>query len=253
MTDLMTKPPKKTSDKELTVLEHLEELRQRIIQMLLVVTVAAVAVYFFVDPLLEIILQPLQASGERVYFLSIPGAFLVKLKLAVLCGVIIGFPVLFWHSWAFTAPGLYDHEKKIVKKLLIPSAVLFLCGVSFAFFGIVPFAVKFFLQFQNAALRPLISVEEYISFVGGLVLAFGLAFQLPVLMVGLVYLGVLSTEVLRRGRPFVVVGIMVASAVLTPPDVVSQILLAIPMWGLFEGSLFVARLTELKKARNHEK
>ena len=223
-------------------LSHLEELRRRLITILIVFSAAAALCYFFSHPLLDLLTAPLRRYGDvRLYFQKPYEAFLTHLKVAALGGFVLSSPVIFAQAWLFVAPGLYEKEKKVFLPVLFISIFLFLTGVLFAYFVIIPWGLAFLLSFQTESLRPLLGIEPYFSFLNGMILAFGVFFDFPVVLVGLVRLGVVRTQTLARARRSMIVFIFIAAAVLTPsPDPLSQILLAVPMVGLFEISLWVA-------------
>jgi sec-independent protein translocase protein TatC len=228
---------------------HLEELRRRLFVILAALAAASVLAFFFSDPLFHLLTRPIRVFEEKLYFLSPYEAFLVKLKVSIFAGAVLSSPVTFTQIWLFVAPGLYEKEKRLVLLSSGWTAVCFLAGILFAFFLVAPFALKFFLGFQTADLRPLISIREYIAFVTALLISFGAAFVFPVFLLLLVRLGVLEAATLARQRRLAVVIIFIAAAMLTPTtDILSQLLLAAPLLFLFEGSLFFARRIEKGKA-----
>lgn len=173
---------------------------------------------------------------------------MTKVKLSVVSGIIISLPVIFYQLWKFISPGLYLSEKEKILPLVFISTALFLVGALFAYFGVIPFALNFFLNFQTESLEPLISIGSYISFFLSFILVFGIVFELPVLLIGLMFLGVVKAEFLRAQRKIAVVGIFVLAAVLTPTvDLITQFLLAIPLWILFELSILLGKRIEKKR------
>ncbi|MCM8774906.1 MAG: twin-arginine translocase subunit TatC [Candidatus Omnitrophica bacterium] len=231
-------------------LSHLEELRRRFIISLTFFFAASVVCYFFSHKLLDFLTAPLRQVGDfQVVFQKPHEAFFAHLKAALLAGLILSTPVLFAQIWLFVSPGLYPREKKVIFPLVFTSVFLFAAGVIFAFYGIVPWALRFFLSFQTERLKPLIGIGPYFSFMAGTMLAVGLIFDLPVIVIGLVNLGAVSSQSLGQARKTIIVLIFVAAAVLTPtPDPVTQILFALPLLLLFEISLLLARWTERKRA-----
>lgn len=229
---------------------HLEELRRRLLIALIVFAVVTVASYFFSRQLLDLLIMPLRHYQEVELFFHKPyEAFLIHLKVAALSGIIISSPVLIAQSWLFISPGLYAHEKKIVIPLILISILMFLAGVAFAYGVVIPWGLHFLLSFQTEGIKPLLGIGPYFSFLIGMILTFGVLFDFPIAIVGLVRLGVLQTVRLKRSRRTVVVLILIASAVLTPsPDPVSQMLLAVPLLFLFEISLLVAGKIEGKRS-----
>ncbi len=225
---------------------HFEELRRRLLTALAVWALASLACWFFSHQLIEFLTEPLRRFRETQLFFDKPyEAFLTHLKAAMLCGLIISSPVILTQIWFFVAPGLYPGEKKILLPLAGASVLLFLAGVFFAYAVAVPWGLGFLLEFQTASLRPLIGIGPYFSFLTGMILAFGLLFDFPVFVVGLVRLGVVSVQTLEGLRRPIIVILFVVAAILTPsPDPVSQMILALPLWLLFEVSLRVARRSE---------
>lgn len=233
--------------KEESFLDHLEELRRRIVFSLAAVALLAVAAYFFSKPLLQFLTLPLRRfTDAQLYFHTPAEAFLVHLAVAGLAGVVLASPVLLTQLWFFAAPGLYHREKQIVFPLIWVSVLLFLAGAAFGFWVLVPLGLQFFISFETESLRPLLGIGPYFSFLTGMVLASGIIFDAPVVVLGLVKLGVLDRGKLVRSRKIIIVLIFVIAAVLTPPDPGSQILLAIPLWALFELCVLCARCFEKK-------
>jgi sec-independent protein translocase protein TatC len=231
------KPP----EKEMTFLDHLEELRQRLIRAIIAVAIFSIAAYFISQWLVDVVSAPLQDVG--VYFKAPAEAFLVRLKISVFAGAIVAIPVLFYQIWMFIGPGLYKSEVKVVIPIVVSSTLFFLIGGAFCFFYVIPLAIKFLLGFATANMKPMIMIGDYISFAGMMVLAFGLVFELPVTSFILGRMGVINYKLMAKGRRYAIVGILILGAVLTPPDVISQILLAAPLYLLYEISILVVRFT----------
>lgn len=229
-------------------LSHLEELRKRFLISLAAFLIAALASYFFSTSLLNFLTQPLDSfRGTQLIFSKPYEAFLTHLKVAVLSGIFISSPVFFTQAWLFVAPGLYEKEKKIVFPLILTSVVLFLIGASFAYGIVIPWGLRFLLSFQTEKIQPMLGIGPYFSFLTGTILACGILFDFPIVIVGLVKLGVVKVATLASSRKGVIVFIFIASAILTPsPDPLSQLLLALPLAVLFEISLAVARFLESK-------
>ena len=230
---------------EFKILDHLEELRRRLMIVLISSGFFSILCFFFSDSLLNIVIFPIQKNVYSLYFLSPYEAFMTKLKLSVVCGAIISLPVIFYQLWKFVSPGLYFSERQKVLPLVVVSTALFLIGALFAYFGVIPFALNFFLNFQTESLEPLISIGSYLSFFLSFIFIFGIVFELPVLLIGLMLLGVVKPEFLRAQRRVAVVAIFVLAAVLTPTvDLITQFLLAIPLWILFELSILLGKQIE---------
>ena len=236
-------------ESEAGFLEHLEDLRKRLLTALAAIGIFSVAGFFFSKPLFNLLTLPLrQVQGNPLYFQAPYEAFLTQLSVSVLAGAVLASPVLFTQLWLFLAPGLYHREKRALFPLILISILLFLVGGAFSFWVLVPTGLKFFLSYQTESLRPLLGVGPYFSFLAGMILAGGLVFDLPVVVLGLVRAGVLNQERLKRSRKAVVVTLLVLAAVLTPtPDPVSQLILTVPLVILFEACIFLARWVERKK------
>jgi sec-independent protein translocase protein TatC len=220
------------------VTDHLEELRRRIIACLLVFAAATVLSWIFVDEALSWLARPVGAF----VFTSPAEAFLVRIKLAAGIGVMLSFPVFLFQLWRFVEVALEMRERTLVRSILPASCALFYFGMALALFGVVPLAARFLLEFGGPQLRPMISLQSYLSFVFWMIVGFGLFFQLPLAIVALSRAGVVNPWKLGLYRKHVVVGILVGAAVLTPgPDIISQMILALPSYLLFEVSLVLAK------------
>lgn len=242
-TDMVFKP----SEKEMSFLDHLEELRRRILKSLAAVVIFAIGAYFISDWLVNIVSAPLHDIG--VYFKAPAEAFMVRLKISIFSGAVVAAPVIFYQAWMFVGPGLYKTEITVVIPIVLSATVFFLVGGAFCFFYVVPLAIRFLLGFATENMKPMIMIGDYISFVGMLVLAFGIVFELPVASFILGRMGVIDHKFLSRGRRYAVVGILILGSLLTPPDVISQILLAGPLYLLYEISILIVRFTGAKADR----
>ena len=227
---------------------HLEEMRRRIIVALAAFVLGSAGAYFFSHGIIEFFIAPLRRHHDVLLIFQTPyEAFWVHLRASALLGFLISLPIVFSQFWAFVSPGLYQKEKRLLIPLVLASVALFFLGSAFAYFIVIPWGLHFLLSFQTESLRPFLAIGPYFSFLITMILAFGLAFDLPVVVLGLVHLGVLRSSMLIRLRKFIFVGIFVFAAILTPPDPLSQITLAIPLLVLFEISLWLARKGEAKK------
>ncbi len=226
------------------VIYHLEELRKRLIYSVLSIIPAAVVCFFFAPKIIDFLRKP---YGGKLVFISPPEAFIVNIKVAIGSGVILAFPFIAYQIWKFVAPGLYPHEKKIFLGLILVSTFLFAGGVAFAYFLIVPLAFKFLLKFSYNWFEPMFTVGKYFSFLFKLMIAFGVVFQTPIIVIFLIATGVTSVEALSRYRRHIWVVSFVLGAVLTPPDVLSQVMMSLPLILLFEASLFFGRLVDKNK------
>jgi len=235
-----------------TFLSHLIELRQRLIRSLLVYAVACVPTLYFSAELYDLLAMPLIASlpeGSRMIATGVISPFLIPMKIAFMAGLVLALPFILYQAWAFVAPGLYSHEKRLAAPLVVSSTLLFLTGMLFCYFIVFGKVFSFIARFAPKSISVAPDIEAYFNFVLGMFLAFGLAFEVPVVVVVLVLTGLVTVEQLREWRGYVVVAIFVIAAVVTPPDVVSQIALALPMCVLYEiGILFGQFITRRRKA-----
>lgn len=234
------------------LLDHLIELRTRIIRALLALAVGFGVCLYFADEILGLLIFPLKQAfpdGEgQLIFTKLPEVFFVELKVALFAGFMVSFPVIANQLWAFVAPGLYAREKKAFLPFLFATPVLFAAGAALAYFIVMPTAFKFFLGFGGEAgglqVQALPSAGEYLNLVMQFILGFGVTFLLPVLLLLLHRAGIVTRAQMATARRYVIVGIFVIAAIVTPPDPGSQIILAIPLWMLFEASLLLMRFQE---------
>ena len=246
------------------LLDHLIELRTRLIWSIAALAGATLLCFFFARPLYNILLDPLvqvaeiergETRFELIYTAPLE-VFFVELKLALFAGVFVAFPVMGWQIYSFVAPGLYRREKGAVLPFLIAAPVLFLLGALFVYWVMLPLISNFALSFEQqaaegrAAITPQIKVSEYLSLVMALMLAFGLSFQLPVVLSLLGRAGIIGSDTLKSGRKYAVVGILVAAAFFTPPDLISQVMLAVPVFLLYEISIICVSMMEKKAAED---
>ncbi len=231
---------------KMTLMQHFVELRRRVLWVALISMCAFGAGWFLAPPLQRFLTVPLLnvwPDGTLLYT-GLADGLMIQFSLAGTVALMIGIPAAMWHAWAFAAPGLRKNEKNFIWPVLLMSPVLFLAGAAFAFYVLFPVAFKFFVELNQAAPVPSVlmpAVRDDLTFAIGLLKVFGLAFQLPLVLVLLNRAGVLSRRAARRMRRYAIVAIVAVAAVLTPPDIVSQILLALPMWALFEVSLLFMR------------
>lgn len=232
-------------DTQDTFISHLIELRDRLLRCILAVALVFFTLVFWAKDLYALLAKPLLAAlpqGGHMIATNVVGVFLVPVKVAALVSFIIALPYVLYQIWAFVAPGLYAHEKRLVLPLVISSTVLFVCGMAFAYFLIFPLAFKVLASFAPEGVAWMTDIDKYFSFVLSMFLVFGITFEIPVAVVMLVRMGVVSVEKLKEIRPYVIVGAFVVGAVFTPPDPVSQLMLAVPLWLLYEAGIIVARL-----------
>lgn len=227
---------------EMPFLEHLEELRKRLVWSVLLVVVFTGVALFFSDELVGWFIAPL--GGIKLHVTEVTGSFSAYLKICLFAGIGAALPFVFYQFWSFVAPGLYPKERKMVFPFVFAATVLFICGAGFCYVYVLPFALKFMIEFADDLLSPIITINSYITFAGMLLIAFGLSFEMPVIAYLLGKLGVISSAYLAKGRRIAVVVILFVAAVLTPtPDMVTQLLLAVPMYLLYEASIIVVRVT----------
>jgi len=237
----------------LTLFGHLDELRKRLLVSFAAVLVSMAGAFFYSDRLLAVLVRPLLTGTNEVYFFSPAEAFAVKLKMAFLAGLVIASPVVMGQLWLFISPALYEREKRLMVPVIFLTSFLFLAGVLFCFFFVMPSALKFLMGMQTEFLKPMISVSEYVGFLSMMLLAFGAAFNLPVFIMALVFLGLLDSKTLNRYQRHAVLLIFIAAAVMTPgPDIVSQLLLAVPLVLLFELSVLGAKAIEVVRRKQQK-
>ena len=237
----------KNSTDSMTVLEHLGELRGRIFVILVAFVIAVVVCFTQADYLRYLIVSP--AEGLSLVYFSPPEAFMANLRLALIGGAFLALPVLMYEVLAFLFPGLYAHERRFAIGVAFGGLVLFAAGIAFAYLVVLQLVLHFFLRFETTQLSPMFNVSNYISFVFTLHLSFGLFFQLPMVMWVLGKLELISTELLKRQRKFAILIMLGAAAIITPPDIISQLLLIIPLFFLYELGLIAVWRTEKKREK----
>jgi len=240
----MTQNNNQNSEQEQPFISHLIELRDRLLRAILVVLVIFAGLFAFSNDIYTLLAQPLLAhmpKGASMIATEVASPFLVPLKLTLVTAVFIAIPFLLYQLWAFVAPGLYAHEKRMVMPLLVSSTLLFYAGMAFAYFLVFPLVFGFFTSVAPEGVAVMTDIGQYLDFVLKLFFAFGASFEVPIAIILLVWMGIVTPEALAQKRPYVVVAAFVIGAVLTPPDVFSQLLLAIPMYLLFELGVFFSR------------
>jgi sec-independent protein translocase protein TatC len=228
-----------------TFISHLVELRDRLLRAIVAVLVAFLCLFYWASDIYTLLAQPLLASlptGGKMIATDVVGVFLVPVKVTLLVAFLICLPYVLYQMWAFVAPGLYAHEKRLVLPLVVTSSILFFCGMAFAYFVVFPSVFRFMAAIAPEGVAWMTDIEKYFSFVLTMFIAFGVTFETPVAVVLLVRMGIVSVDKLRQGRPYVIVGAFVAGAIFTPPDVLSQLLLAIPLCLLYEVGVRVAAI-----------
>jgi sec-independent protein translocase protein TatC len=239
------------SDIQETFISHLIELRNRLIRALGATLVVFLCLLPWAADVYDLLAMPMIATlppGTKMIATGVITPFMVPLKVTLLAAFMLSLPAILYQAWAFVAPGLYTHEKRFALPLIVASTTLFLLGVAFCYFFVFNTVFKFIAQFAPASITPAPDIEQYLNFVMTMFLAFGVTFEVPVVVVVLVRFGIVSLEKLRDFRPYAIVGAFVVAAVVTPPDVTSQFMLALPMCLLYELGLFIARFVGKREA-----
>ncbi len=243
------------SDQGQPLIDHLIELRTRILHSLLSILVIFLPLFYFANDIYSYISEPLRAflpEGTTMIATEVASPFLTPFKLTLVLSIFIAMPFILHQIWSFIAPGLYSGEKKVALPLLTSSIILFYAGISFAFYVVFPLIFGFFTSAAPDGVTIMTDINRYLDFVLKLFFAFGLAFEIPIATILLVWTGATSVESLKKKRPYIIVGCFVMGMLLTPPDVISQILLAIPMWLLYEFGILFSQLIEKRKKQESE-
>lgn len=233
------------SDIEDTFISHLIEMRDRLLRAVIAVVVLFVLLFPWAQDLYALLAKPMLASlpqGGQMIATEVTTPFFVPVKVTLMAAFLLALPWVFYQAWAFVAPGLYQHEKRIGVPLVVSSVLLFLMGMAFAYFLVFPVVFGFIVGVAPEGVAVMTDIGKYLDFVMTLFLAFGITFEVPVAVVLLVKMGMVSVAKLREIRPYVVVGAFVIGAIFTPPDVISQFMLAVPMWLLYELGIIVAAM-----------
>jgi sec-independent protein translocase protein TatC len=228
-----------------TFISHLIELRDRLLRAVIAVVVIFVALFPWAQDLYALLAKPMLASlpqGGQMIATEVTTPFFVPIKVTMMTAFLIALPWIFYQIWAFVAPGLYQHEKRLGLPLIVSGVLLFLLGMAFAYFLVFPVVFGFIVGIAPEGVAVMTDIGKYLDFVLTLFLAFGITFEVPVAVVLLVKTGMVSIDKLREIRPYVIVGAFIIGAIFTPPDVISQIMLAVPMWLLYELGIVVARM-----------
>lgn len=248
------------SSKNSNLIGHLKELRKRILIIVVSFLVATIFSYLLVEEIYKFLVKPLaeaigDESNRKIIYTGLAEAFITYLKLAIFTGLVISFPVLAYQIYAFCAPGMYVHEKRFFVPFLFLSPTLFMVGAAFVYYFLFPMAWKFFLSYEmpggngNLPIVLEAKISEYLSLVTTMILAFGITFQLPLVVILLFKFGIVSVEQMMKFRKYAVVLILTVAAFLTPPDVLSQLALATPLYLLYEFSIFFCKLIDKSKTR----
>lgn len=264
MTSKTEAPQKKEKTKqmqgEMTLIEHLVELRTRVMWSVLALIIFSSVSYLFAENIYTFLIQPLAdalpGENRRLIYTGLTEAFFTYMKLSIFMGAFLAFPIIAAQIYMFIAPGLYENEKKAFLPFLIATPILFIAGAAFAYYAVFPTAWKFFASFEQAGGEDMLAiametrVSEYLGLVMKLIFAFGICFELPVLLTLMGRVGLVTADGLAKKRKFALIGAFVVGAVLTPPDVISQVMLALPVMLLYEISIWSIKLTQKKKPAN---
>lgn len=239
------------AEEKMPFTDHLQELRTRLMRVLVVVGIGCALCWYFKEQLFQIITRPLfqvLPQNSHMIYTGLPEAFFNYMKISFFASLFLTSPYILYQLWKFVSPGLYKSEKKYVIPFLISSTILFIGGILFGYYLALPPAFEFFIEFSSDFLKPMVSLREYLSFSLQLLLAFGISFELPVILFFLAKIGVVSSKTLAKHRRYAILVIFIAAAILTPsPDAFSQIIMAIPLMGLYEIGIFVAKFAEKKR------
>jgi sec-independent protein translocase protein TatC len=245
--------PGQDGDREMPLVEHLTELRTRLIRAIVAVLAVFGALFYFANDIYQFVSEPLRRflpEGSTMIATEVASPFLAPFKLTLVVAALLAMPYVLYQAWAFVAPGMYRHEKRFAVPLLASSILLFYGGVAFAYYLVCPMVFGFFTSMSPEGVAVMTDINHYLDFVLTMFFAFGFAFEIPVATVLLVWAGITTPQALKEKRPYVVVGCFVVGMLLTPPDVFSQTMLAVPMWMLFEIGLLASRWLLAEKARS---
>jgi sec-independent protein translocase protein TatC len=235
------------NDQPLPLVAHLTELRDKLLRSLLAVLIVFIGLFPFANEIYSFVSEPLRdilPEGATMIATEVASPFLTPFKLTLVAAIFIAIPYVLYQVWSFIAPGMYRHEKRLAIPLLVSSVALFYAGAAFAYFVVFPLIFAFFTSVGPEDITIMTDINRYLDFVLKLFFAFGIAFEIPIVAVLLIWAGITTPETLARKRPYIIVGCFVFGMLLTPPDVISQSLLAIPMWILFEFGIFFGRMLQ---------
>lgn len=241
------------ADQPLPLVAHLTELRDRLLRALLSILVVFIGLFPFANDIYAFVSEPLRAllpAGATMIATEVASPFLTPFKLTLVAAIFLAIPYILYQVWSFVAPGMYRNEKRFAVPLLASSILLFYAGAAFAYFVVFPLIFAFFTSVGPEGITIMTDINSYLDFVLKLFFAFGLAFEIPIVAVLLIWAGIATPDQLANKRPYIIVGCFIFGMLLTPPDIVSQSLLAIPMWLLFELGIFLGRLIEKAPSNN---
>ncbi|OLU16404.1 twin arginine-targeting protein translocase TatC [Pseudomonas sp. PA1(2017)] len=243
------------NDQEMPLVSHLAELRTRLLRCVAAIFLIFACLFYFAQKIYTLVSAPLRQylpEGATMIATDVASPFLTPFKLTMIVAVFLAMPVILHQVWGFIAPGLYKHEKRIAIPLLISSIILFYAGMAFAYFLVFPIIFHFFASVTPEGVSMMTDIASYLDFVMTLFFAFGVAFEIPVAVVLLIWIGIVDVEYLRKIRPYVIIGCFVVGMILTPPDIFSQTLLAVPMWLLFELGILAGSLIRTRRGQPDE-
>ena len=238
------------ADQEMPLVSHLTELRTRLLRCVVIILLIFAGLFYFAQDIYALVAAPLRAylpEGATMIATGVASPFLTPFKLTAWCSLFLAVPIILYQVWGFIAPGLYKHEKRIALPLLISSIFLFYAGMAFAYFVVFPIMFGFFASVTPEGVAMMTDIGQYLDFVLTLFFAFGVAFEIPIATFLVIWVGLIDVATLRKSRPYVIVGCFVVGMVLTPPDVFSQTLLAVPMWLLFEAGVLAGAMVKRKR------
>lgn len=227
------------------LLAHLIELRTRVVRIVIGLLVCFLGLFHWSGDIYHLLAKPMLdvlPAGANMIATDVTAPFFVPVKVTMLVAFLLSLPNTMYQIWAFVAPGLYNHEKKLILPLVVSSIILFLVGMSFAYFAVFPVVFGFMSSVTPEGVSMMTDIDKYLSFVLGMFIAFGVTFEVPIVVILLHRMGIVTLEQLREGRPYVIVGAFVVAAVVTPPDVLSQVMMAVPLWLLYEAGILMAVL-----------
>ncbi|MFC3607701.1 twin-arginine translocase subunit TatC [Stutzerimonas tarimensis] len=242
-------------DQEMPLVGHLAELRSRLLKSIAAVLVVFAGLFYFSQEIYTLVAAPLRVylpDGASMIATGVASPFLTPFKLTLMVSLFIAMPILLYQIWGFIAPGLYKHEKRMAVPLLISSIILFYAGMAFAYFAVFPIMFGFFASVTPEGVAMMTDIGQYLDFVLTMFFAFGLAFEIPIATFLLIWVGIVDVKGLRKNRPYIIVGCFLVGMVLTPPDVFSQTLLAVPMWLLFEAGVLAGSLVRREQVQEQD-
>lgn len=236
-----------STDQPLPLVTHLTELRDKLLRALLAVLLVFICLFPFANDIYTFVSEPLRAllpPGATMIATEVASPFFTPFKLSLVTAVFLAMPYVLYQAWSFIAPGMYKHEKRLAIPLLASSVLLFYAGSAFAYYVVFPLIFSFFTSVAPQDITIMTDINSYLNFVLKLFFAFGLAFEIPIVAILMIWAGITTAEALAKKRPYIIVGCFIFGMLLTPPDIISQSLLAIPMWLLFEIGVYIGGLTQ---------